>query len=90
MSYVLTFTLNFRSCDSSPNNLLPRVSLDRLAVKTMTPVPGSVLLELILDAQLRGHASNVASMLFGPNSCTEQILLPIAFELFFFLKLNEF
>ena len=56
----------------------------------MAPVASTVLLEPILDGQLRAHSSDVASILFGPNSCTEQILLPIAFELFFFLKLDEF
>ena len=50
----------------------------------MAHVPNLVLLEPILDAQLRGHTSNTASMLFGPNGRTEHIFLPIGFELTFF------
>ena len=58
-------------------------------IAVMAPVPSPVLLEPISDAQLRGHTSNMASMLFGPNGRTEHILLPIGFELTFFLKLGK-
>ena len=37
VSCVLSFTLKFQSGDLSPNNLLPRASLGRPAVKTLTP-----------------------------------------------------
>ena len=56
----------------------------------MAPVPSPVLLEPILDAQLRGHAFDMTSMLFGPNGYTELILLPMWFELSLFLKLDKF
>jgi hypothetical protein len=56
----------------------------------MAPVSSPIILEPILDGQLRGHISNAASMLFGANSYIEHILLPIAFELSLFLKLGKF
>ena len=56
----------------------------------MAPVPSLVLLETIFDAQLRGHSSEAASMLVGPNSYTKNILLPIGLDVSLFLKLNKF
>jgi hypothetical protein len=56
----------------------------------MAPIASLVLFEHILDAQLGGQASNMASMLFGPNGCTEHIMFPLGFELSLFLKLGKF
>jgi hypothetical protein len=56
----------------------------------MPPVASSVLLEPILDGQLRGHTSDAAFMLFGPNGCAEHILVPLWFELALLLRLVKF
>ena len=55
----------------------------------MAPVASTVLLEPILDGQLRAHSSDAASILFGPNSCTEHVLLLTGFELSFFLEARQ-
>ena len=56
----------------------------------MAPVPSLVLLKTILDAQLRGHASEAASMLVGPNSYTKNTLLLNGLDVSLFLKLDKF
>jgi hypothetical protein len=56
----------------------------------MPPVASPVLLEPILDGKLRGHASDAASMLFGPNGCTYYILVLLGFEISLLLKLTKF
>jgi hypothetical protein len=55
----------------------------------MPSVVSPVLLEPIPDGQLRGHASDTASMLFGPNGCTKHILNPLGFEFSLLLKLGK-
>jgi hypothetical protein len=49
-----------------------------------------VLLEPMLDSQLRGQASDPASMLFGPNGYIEHILVLLGFELSLLLELIKF
>ena len=49
-----------------------------------------VLLEPIPKGQLRGHASDAASILFGPKGCTKHILVPLGFELSLTLKVGKF
>jgi hypothetical protein len=56
----------------------------------MLPIAIPVLLEPILDGNLRGQASDAASMLFGPNGYTEHILVPLGFELSLLLELVKF
>jgi hypothetical protein len=56
----------------------------------MFPVASLILLEPILDGQLREQASDAASMLLGPNGYTEYIIVPLWFELSLILKLGKF
>jgi hypothetical protein len=53
-------------------------------------MPGLANSFRVKERDLRGHASGVASMLFGPNGCTKDILVPLGFELFLLLKLGKF